>query len=184
MKVFFDFEFTGLHQKTTPISLGLVAKNERTFYAEFTDYDQDQVNEWIQKNVIDSLLTNTPQPEEILFSNDNAPLILGYSRNHILFHLERWLISFGEPIEMWGDVLAYDWVLFCELFGGAFGIPDCIYYVPFDVSTLMKVKGIDPDINREVFVGNVSILTAKHNALHDAKVTKACYEKLMLQDRG
>jgi hypothetical protein len=38
----------------------------------------------------------------------------------------------------------------------------------------MKIKGIDPDINREVFAG---IEGVKHNALHDAKVIKACYEK-------
>jgi len=38
------------------------------------------------------------------------------------------------------------------------------------------MKDIDPDINREEYSGIEGI---KHNALHDAKVIKACYEKLI-----
>ena len=33
-KIFFDTEFTGLHQKTTLISIGLIAETGETFYAE------------------------------------------------------------------------------------------------------------------------------------------------------
>ena len=52
-KIFFDTEFTGLHQRTTLISIGLIAdlglgKGTKSFYAELTDYDQSQVDEWIQ----------------------------------------------------------------------------------------------------------------------------------------
>jgi DNA polymerase III epsilon subunit-like protein len=32
-KIFFDTEFTGLHQKTTLISIGLVSECGKTFYA-------------------------------------------------------------------------------------------------------------------------------------------------------
>ncbi len=52
MRVFFDAEFTGLHQHTTLISIGLVAEDGREFYAEFTDYDEGQVDSWLEKNVI------------------------------------------------------------------------------------------------------------------------------------
>ena len=54
-KIFFDTEFTGLHQNTTLISIGLVSECGKTFYAEFTDYDQKQVDEWIKNNVIANL---------------------------------------------------------------------------------------------------------------------------------
>lgn len=40
MKVFWDFEFTGLHQHTTPISLGCITEDGQTFYAEFVDFDK------------------------------------------------------------------------------------------------------------------------------------------------
>jgi hypothetical protein len=39
-KVFFNTEFTGLHQNTTLISIGLVSECGKTFYAELTDYDR------------------------------------------------------------------------------------------------------------------------------------------------
>lgn len=55
MKVFLDTEFTGLHQNTTLVSIGLVAENGDTFYAELTDYDESQVDSWLQKNVINNL---------------------------------------------------------------------------------------------------------------------------------
>lgn len=55
MKVFLDTEFTGLHQNTTLISLGMVTEHNESFYAEFTDYDKIQVDEWVQEHVIDNL---------------------------------------------------------------------------------------------------------------------------------
>lgn len=58
MKVFFDTEFTGLHKNTTLISLGCVDENGRTFYAEFTDYDKSQVDDWINENVIKKPYSN------------------------------------------------------------------------------------------------------------------------------
>jgi len=54
--------------------------------------------------------------------------------------------------------------------------------IPFDICTLMKIKGIDPDINREKFALNgkdVPNNVAKHNSLWDAKIIKKCYEKLI-----
>ena len=165
MKVFFDTEFTGLHQKTTLISIGLVSEDGQEFYAEFTDYDQSQVDEWIQTNVIDKL---SILPRLVSFvSGDKAK---------VRHYLEKWLLQWPS-IEIWSDCYAYDWVLFCELFGGAFGIPKNVYYIPFDLSTLFKLKGIDPDINREEYSGMSG--GNKHNALWDAKVIKACYDKAM-----
>lgn len=35
-KIFFDTEFTGLHQNTTLISIGLVSDEGERFYAELT----------------------------------------------------------------------------------------------------------------------------------------------------
>ena len=58
MKIFFDTEFTGLHKNTTLISIGLVDENGRSFYAEFTAYNKSQVDDWIQENVINNLMSN------------------------------------------------------------------------------------------------------------------------------
>ena len=183
MKVFLDSEFTGLHQNTTFISLALVNEYGSVFYAEFTDYDKTQMNEWLQKNVIDNLIF------EKLFSNNTKHFsdiknnhMLKDTKENIVIALKEWLADY-EDIEIWSDCLAYDWVLFNELFGGALNIPKNVYYIPFDICTLFKIKGIDPDISRKEFSGGkdlyFKIFLNEHNCLYDAFVIKKCYEKLM-----
>jgi 3' exoribonuclease, RNase T-like len=168
MRIFFDTEFTGLHKNTTLISIGLVSDNGEEFYAEFTDYNKKQVDEWLQTNVIDNLVIPDLLTEQKI-NNFKGDI------NYIQQKLRIWLSQF-EHVEIWSDCLAYDWVLFNHIFEHAFNIPKNVYYIPFDICTLFKLKGIDPDINRESFAG---IDGKKHNALHDAKVIKTCYEKLM-----
>jgi len=170
-KIYFDTEFTGLHQNTTLISIGLVAETGETFYAEFTDYDKTQVNKWIEDNVISKLYV-----KEAKISPSNHYVLKGH-KEYIKHQLERWLSLFGE-VEMWSDCLSYDWVLFCQLFGHAFNIPKNIYYIPFDICTLFKAKGIDPDISREEFA-NYTVIDNKHNSLHDAEVIRLCHARLM-----
>jgi hypothetical protein len=97
----------------------------------------------------------------------------------VALELERWLGQFSI-VEIWSDCLAYDWVLFNQLFGHAFNIPKNVYYIPFDICTAFKLKGFDPDINREEFSG-MENKPMKHNALWDAMVIKGCYEQLTHQ---
>jgi hypothetical protein len=177
MKIFFDTEFTGLHKDTTLISIGLVADDGRTFYAEFNDFKTIYVDDWIRENVIKKL-TYTG----VFQVNEGTKENVSYKSfgENIRQKLSEWLSQF-ETVEMWSDCLSYDWVLFCDLFGHAFNIPKNVYYIPFDICTLFKVKGIDPDISREKFVfGEVyhEMVAQKHNALYDAQLIKACYEKL------
>lgn len=184
MKIFLDTEFTGLHQNTTLISLGLVSECGKTFYAEFTDYDKSQINDWLRDNVIANLKFSERLKDGVVgrwLIDDNH--VCGFStdgygnKESVKSNLEEWLSQF-EQVEIWGDCLSYDWVLFNDIFGHAFNLPKNIYYIPFDISTMFKLKGIDPDISREAFIDN-SVRGNKHNALYDALVIKACYEKLL-----
>lgn len=186
-KLFFDTEFTGLQQNTTLISIGIVSDCGKTFYAEFNDYDYKQIDEWLQKNVIENLKQCNYIPLESIKENVE---LSGYT-NYIQSALYIWLNENfkDQKIEMWSDCLAYDWVLFNNLMAyyvnGYPQLPANINYIPFDICTLFKIKGIDPDVNREEFVKdiirelNVDKIE-KHNALWDAKVIKMCYEKLMV----
>jgi hypothetical protein len=185
MKLFFDTEFTGLHKNTTLISIGIVAENGQKFYAEFTDYDKSQVNDWIKENVINNLII--PEPEVYSEghknwyseSNLNGLITVNSNAMGIRRRLVEWLQQF-DSVEMWSDCLAYDWVLFNDIFGTAFDIPKNVYYIPFDICTLFKIKGVDPDINREEFSQlTLTEESTKHNALWDAKVIKTCYERLI-----
>ena len=175
MKLFFDTEFTGLHQKTTLISIGIISEDGKTFYAEFTDYNEVQIDNWIQVYVIENLILKE-QDENYCFINEGETWVKGDTQK-ICEHLSEWLSQF-DKIEIWSDCLAYDWVLFNNIFGTAFDIPKNIYYIPFDICTLFKIKNVDPDISRELYTGLISD-ERKHNALWDAKVIKACYDKLI-----
>lgn len=172
-KLFFDTEFTGLHQKTTLISIGIISDCGKTFYAEFTDYDHEQIDQWLQDNVLNKLCIIEPglRVDEITGGVEAKG-----DKEFIKEKLSEWVSQFKEA-EMWSDCLSYDWVLFSEIFGHAFNIPTNIYYIPFDICTLFKVNGIDPDINREVF-SRMSKNSLKHNALWDAKVIMRCYALL------
>lgn len=179
-RIYFDTEFTGLHQNTTLISLGMVSECGKEFYAEFTDYDNSQVDDWLQKNVIDKLTLQHPERQLVEYlAIGNQESVLG-RKESVRKYLEKWLSQF-EQIEIWSDCLSYDWVLFCQLWGHAFNIPKNIYYIPFDICTTFKEKGVDPDINREIYAFGRPDLTEheKHNALWDARVIKACCEKLL-----
>lgn len=102
--------------------------------------------------------------------------------------LTDWFRQLPE-VEIWADVLAYDWVLFCNIFGDAFKLPSNIFYIPFDVATLLKIKGINPDVPRlkyafedrqhlECAMKKYGIPQVnQHNALVDAIVLKTIYDK-------
>lgn len=193
MKIFMDTEFTGLHQGTTLISIGLVSEDGRTFYAEFTDYDKSQCDEWIKNNVINNLkFERLPGyvpicREDFAYScwrfKPNVPITdmwnLEMSGNTELIkeELTKWIDQF-DSVEIWSDCLAYDWVLFCNIWGHAFNVPQVVYYIPFDICTLFKIKSVDPDISREEFSSMVDG-QKKHNSLWDAMVIKECYNKLI-----
>jgi len=200
-KIFLDTEFTGLHQKTTLISIGLVSECGKTFYAEFNDYDESQLDSWLIENVISNLRFSPPKVGEDEYGiasrhHDNPvgnSLYKSFSEEmrgstrQIKENLEVWLAQF-ESIEIWSDCLSYDWVLFCQIWSHSFNIPKNIYYIPFDLCTLLKIKGIDPDISREDFacVENMKMPNGKfpekkedipkHNSLWDAIVIKKCYK--------
>lgn len=173
MRVFLDCEMTGLHQGSSLISLGLVAENGKQFYAEFTDYNENQCDDWIKENVV----ANLQFTDMDVFEQTVGDYTLTKNTTHFISgELHEWLSQF-KTVELWSDCHHYDMVLFMELFGGAFGLPTNVYYIPFDISTMFKVLGIDPDISREAFI-DTPIDGVKHNSLYDAKVIQACFEKL------
>lgn len=201
MKIFFDTEFTGLHKDTTLISIGMVSEDGRTFYAELNDYDDSQINDWVRDNVISNLKFAPPKEyapgqweQEAYVSSKfdpDIPLTKAYSvefrgnTETVAAELKMWLEQFDDTIELWSDCLAYDWVLFCNLFGNAFNLPSCVYYIPFDICTLFKMNNIDPDINREEYAYMIDTasrsMLPKHNALWDACVIRVCYLRLINQ---
>jgi len=171
-KIFFDTEFTGLHIGTTLISIGMVSDDGKTFYAEFNDYDRDQVTLWIQKNVINKLEYNAKNGYNSMDSEGNYRAKT--DQKGVKELLEKWLAHFDE-YEFWNDCLSYDWVLLSRLLGGLEGVnPDDDYYYMGSLCSLDKILGVDLDVLREVYGGTED---KRHNSLFDAMKMKECYEK-------
>lgn len=176
MKVFFDTEFTGLHKDTTLISIGLVDGDGRTFYAEFSDYDESQVNDWILENVISHLK----------FTNSTVPVINIYKDSWEVYGnkaqvkevLKDWLSKY-DKVQLVSDVCHYDMVLFIDIFGSAFDIPSNVcpfcYDINHDIAELCVISDAEAfDKSREELCYK-TIEGDKHNALYDAKVIKEIY---------
>ncbi len=187
MKIFFDTEFTGLHKNTTLISIGLVDENDRTFYAEFSDYDDSQVDGWIEENVIKYLKHKTCIDN---WCNKNLEHFecVG-STYYIKTLLANWLSKYDE-VELISDCCHYDMVLFIDIFGGAFDIPKNVnpacHDINQDIAKYYKITEREAfDMSREGIVELyneivkqwpnrlIKIEGDKHNSLYDAKVIKA-----------
>lgn len=198
MNIFFDCEFTGLNKNTTLISLGLISEDNKTFYAEFTDYNKNQVDEWIEKNVISYLrlphdknkdednyysMTRTkdnPKENSII---DGFNLEIVGSKQEIANMLKKWLSQF-DSVQLISDVCHYDMVLFIDLFGSAFDIPNNVSPSCHDLNAdIAKYQNVNEkeafDISRKElakkFSNNVDTLD-NHNSLDDAKMIKYIYE--------
>lgn len=213
-KIFYDSEFTGLHQDTSLISIGFVSESGSYFYAELKDYDALNISYWIIENVINNLMFNDRGVFRTLTKLDGSEYTLDSQNNELYnvkmkdtcyftgINLLKWLENeykcSGKKIQIYSDCYAYDWMLFNDLIckeGDALNIPEFIDYIPIDLSSNLLFHNIDPDINREEFIGadgvnkisngtpfnewNTSGDNIKHNSLWDAYVCKSCFEKLV-----
>ena len=184
MKVFFDTEFTGLHKNTTLISIGCVAEDGKTFYAELTDYDKSQCNDWINENVINHLLLGT---EHFVLRSEPEKCEVQGTRNQVKKYLALWLSQF-KSVQLISDVCHYDMVLLIDLFGTAFDLPKNVSASCHDINQdIARHYGISEreafDKSREEIVSELcteGIHGAKHNSLYDARVIKTIYEKLVI----
>lgn len=186
MKIFFDTEFTGLHQHTTLISIGLVAEDGRYFYGEIIDYAEHQVDEWIHENVIENLKFkgqlgfNSPD-----YKTNNYSFEMCDYKERVSSELRRWLNQF-DKVEWVSDVCHYDFVLLIDLlYGHALNMPYGVLNAAcHDINQdIAKRYGVDEikafDMSREDILDDAGIYVdgEKHNALYDAYVIKAIYDR-------
>jgi hypothetical protein len=182
MNIFYDTEFTGLHKGTTLISIGLVDEMGRKFYAEFTDYDKSQINDWILENVIEHLSSNKPfnKGKTGISIFGDKTIVVG-DKKLIRNELTKWLNEY-DNVQLISDVCHYDMVLFIDIFGDAFSIPKNVNASCHDINQdIAKYYGYSEkqafDESRETILarGEVTVTGDKHNALYDAMVIKEIY---------
>lgn len=186
MKIFFDSEFTGLHKNTTLISMALIAEDGSSLYAEFNDFDQSQVDSWIEENVLENTINLRRNSNNILIKDEiinklpKCEIYFG-SKNTLKDPIKKWLEKF-DNIELVTDVGHYDIILLIDfLYGDALNSKICTY---IDVNFLIAQR-YNININEAFDVSRTSIANIdeyndfnKHNALYDALVLQKNYEYL------
>jgi len=201
--VYFDTEFTGLRKGASLISIGLVTSEGRTFYAEFTDYNIDQVDQWINDNVISNLI----HPEN---NYDGDHWTMQGTTEDIREQLWMWLAPYkenGKLIQFVSDVCHYDFVFLIDLLLGdynltAIDLPDNVSATCLDINqdiatAIQRTKPEDVtdeefnknfvpvyasfNMNREDLVAGIPSFNyegKKHNSLYDAMVIRAIHQHL------
>jgi len=153
MKYFIDTEFIESPCSIDLISIGIKCEDGRTFYAISTDFDLSKASNWVKKNVI-SLL---PEPELCNFWMPKKQIpteILHFIGNNV-------------P-EFWGYYAAYDWVVFCWLFGCMIDLPKGWPMYCHDL------KQLADEIGNPKFMNPV----VEHDALIDACWNEKFYQYL------
>lgn len=200
------------------ITPGIDAPSIHTFYAEFNDFNPDKADQWVKDNIITPLSGHdfekdlqsiSPRIElykdfslvtalEKIYTN---PRFGALSTATVAGQLKEWLSNF-DKIEFWADFDVIDKPMLIDLIADwdmnktyKVGLPsyqlEMNYYDFYDIHTLFKDRGVNPDIDRESFafsgyglastideLNDLEITASKHDALYDAYVNWKCYEKL------
>ena len=157
MRYFFDTEFIEDGHTIDLLSIGVVAEDGRTFYAENIEADCTKASAWVIKNVIPKL------------GMCNAKLDPSHATTKI--EIARDLVAFigNDPDpEFWAYYGAYDWVALCQLFGTMMDLPA---HFPRHVMDLKQLAMKTPLL--------VQPEDVKHHALADAAWTMSAYNDLM-----
>ena len=165
------------------MSLGLVSYDgSHEFYAEFTDYDSSQLDDWLREHILGNF-TLSEMKDPYFEAKGNQRLFKGEAE-WVVSHpkgLKSWLKSFGEKIAFASSGNTYDWVLFRSLLGVKYkeDLPEYIDGWSMDVISLFRWEGHIPggEDFKEDFIG-VQDRSKKHNALVDAHVASDLYLKL------
>lgn len=190
MKLFFDTEFTGLHKNATLISVGIVSEYGRRFYAEFTDYDKNQCNDWIKENVLSNLLLDGMGTGIGETLDDPSTIMVRGDSQYVSQELNTWLSQFDE-IWFVSDVCHYDFVFLIDLItngGTALDLPSNIsavcHDINYDIAYHYGVSSSEAfDLSRERIMEQVCyeddiVNGVKHNSLYDAEVIRAIWMEI------
>lgn len=115
MKFFIDTEFMEDGERIIPLSIGIVSERFHSLYIVVTDVDRSLANEFVVANVLPTI--DIPPPNGVVY--------LRLARAEVAGAIESWLVGLTEDgIEFWADYGAYDWVLFCQLWGNMTDLPE------------------------------------------------------------
>lgn len=155
MLIFFDTEFTELGVDPRLISIGMIAENGQTFYAELTDtYTQAHYSHFAVEAVLPHLEGGKARMTML----------------ELTLQLSHWLKEFKQPVTLACDSVAWDWMWIQEIF-----YP--IETWPANLDGKPKIIKSNPIFNAAVEAAFSSGLR-RHHALDDAKANRSGWEAL------
>jgi len=185
MRIYLDTEFTSLDQDAKLISLALVDSNGRSLYIEVKNCELPN-SEWLEQNVYPHLQWRVDNPDQFYLQNEQRSV--GYLPiEEVAHYIELWLLKYPN-VEIWADCVVWDWLLFCQIFGGALHIPSKIFYLPFDLVTLLPLGNLSPNVCRQKLTQTLQLTQqleantqniGPHSALYDAHRLRAIAEHIL-----
>lgn len=168
MIIFLDTEFIEDGSTIDLISIGLVDEDGWELYLLNWECDYTKANNWVKENVLVNL---PPKPSE--------PEGMWMTKKDIASAVKDFCTWKGRIPKFWGEWCAYDWVVFCWLFGRMIDLPEgfpmrCNDIIQLAESLSVTEKQLPPSLETE---GN-------HNALLGARSVKERWEWLQFKCTG
>ena len=160
---YIDTEFIEAPCMIDLISLALVSEDGRELYMISSEFDESKASDWVKENVIAKL---------------------GDQHRHTIAEIKEAVLKFvGEKTpDFWGDYCAYDWVVFCWLFGTMMDLPSGWPMYCNDIRPWYDMIHQDhAELALKDFKDSVEAIGdfGNHNALYDAHEVKKLYEYLI-----
>lgn len=184
MRIWYDWEFLEDGRTIEPISIGMVAEDGRELYLVNEEIDDDPLKprirkqKWLMDNVVPHLPLRGGKVERgsshtsgsdwgyyNLDLSDNRVVSRRFMRNAI-----RDFLDASAPVELWGYFPSYDHVLLAQMFGRMIDRPASMPMWTNDVQQVAARLGLDNSLPQQTGTA--------HNALDDARWTKAAWEYL------
>lgn len=167
MRFWFDTEFIEDGHTIDLLSIGLVAEDGREYYAVSSDADWSRASDWVTKNVLPHLL------DQCLPFKVTDPKSRRQIRHEILEFVGETPVDAHsgrqKRHEFWAYYGAYDWVVFCQLFGRMIDLPKHFPMYVRDVKQLADELG-NPALPLQP--------KNAHHALVDARWTREAWTML------
>lgn len=157
MNYYMDCEFDEDGKTIELISIGIVRGDGVELYLESYEYDPAKCNDWVKANVL--------------------PHLTGASASRSLIRqtIEQFIGDDPSPV-FWGWFCAYDWVVFCQLWGPMIAKPKTFPYYCNDLQQLaaeLYIRELD------VAFPQTGDRYPRHVAIGDARWNKDVHQKLL-----
>lgn len=150
MKFWFDSEFIEDGRTIDLMSIGIIAEDGRTYYAECEECDLSRASDWVKQNVIPHLRGGMRTPRAVIAKEIRELM--------------------GEEPEIWAYYADYDWVALCQLYGTMMDLPKGWPMYCRDVKQWCDMLG-NPKLPEQK--------SKEHHALVDAIWTKEAWDYLL-----